>query len=106
MMNEEPARIARRDRARRTRQPIAFGLRREAKHHAAFTRTSVSRASVDGRAPQSGVAAARCRRTPKTSPLATKSQDRTVTNAEQRKVAHQFFSSSHCVTALINRFAK
>ena len=52
-----------------TRQPSAnpacHGLRREAQRHAAFARTEISARSKISRPPESGVATARCHRTPK-----------------------------------------
>ncbi len=52
--------------------PNFFGLRREAKRHAAFARTNVARTNLDGLALESGVAAALCHRSPKSSPPTTK----------------------------------
>jgi len=43
----------------------AFGLRREAKRHAAFVRTKVLLSSITHPARESGVAAALCHRSPK-----------------------------------------
>jgi len=48
-----------------------FGLRREAKRHAAFARASVARTNSDDHALESGVAAALCHRNPKSLPPAT-----------------------------------
>jgi len=52
-----------------------FGLRREAKRHAAFARSSVARTHGDGLAPESGVAAVLCHRSPKSARRVTGLRD-------------------------------